>query len=331
MARRRYNPSQRRDFHGRWTAGSQAGKKTATGNTRRYDAYLAKQSSIKQAKRKSTIKKIAFGAVVVGAASAGVLAGRRTQPKGNPNSPSGLSPSRPVVTQMPVRPAAGKSSPVKKMEMPKPRTNPVASKPVDLKDFQGARVSLVRTRKKANPTSSPSKTPVVTGVSTVKSEAALKNIKTPKPKANPASNPVPTPGALVTEDGKKVSIVRGLNDKERVAIQQRAAQANKRLREMEKKAGINVGAEERRKFDKANAGKRTKSEAATAREAAKAAQRRSDMSKAIQASVGATAMTGTLSRKERAENRYATILESMLSGGKTLNRTQRKFLKDYGV
>lgn len=344
MAKRRYNPSQKRDFHGRWTKGSagskasgstslarRSGVSSSTGNTRRYDAYLAKQASIKQAKRKSAIKKALVSAALVGATATGVYVGRRSQPKSNSNSPSGLSPSRSVVTDLPKRPVVGGSAPAKKVETSKPRRQPVSAKPAQLKDFQGAKVSLARSKTKANPTSSPAKTPAVTGVSTVKGEAALKKARAPKPKANPTSNPVPTPGALLTEDGKRVSVVRGLNDKERASLQQRAAEANRRLRELEKKAGVNVGAEERKKFDKANAGKRTKSEAATAREAAKAAQRRSDMSKAIQASAGATAMASKLSRRERAESRYVDILESMLAGGKALNRTQRKFLKDYGV
>jgi hypothetical protein len=173
---------------------------------------------------------------------------------------------------------------------------------------------------------------VTTGVGTVKAERAMVSLKRtgPKPKSNPSGNPVPTPGMLVTEDGKSVKAVKGLNDAERIRLENNAIKATRELAKLEKKAGVNVGSQARKEFDKKNAEKRTKAQAQRDRQEAKRIARRQDMSKAIRQSMSASNIMGSkMSTRDKAEARYATILENMLDSGTTLNRQQRTFLRDY--
>lgn len=350
MARRRkYNPSQKRDFHGRWATGSLGGLKTtgaapikrsssvvsATGgNTKRYDAFLAKQAQQKSAARRTNIKRAALGAVVVGAAGAGAYIGSRGKNKGTKDAPLGNVAHVPVKSQGPTVPFIGKITEPTKMETAPSPSRTVSTAPVHAKAVNGTEVKPTKPVAKPNPTSSPVAAKVTSGVSTVQSERELVSLKrkTPKVKSNPTSNPIPTPGALITEDGKHVKIVKGLNDAERIRLENNAVKAASDLHKLEKKAGVNVGSTARRDFDKKNKAKRTKAQAKLDANEAARLKRREDMSKAISDSFGAGAVVkATGSRRDRAEARYVSILENMLNGGTALNRSQRKFLKDYGV
>lgn len=344
MARRRkYNPSQKRDFHGRWATGSLAGLKTtgaspiartATGNTKRYDAFLAKQAQQKQMARRTNLKRAALGAAIVSAAGAGAYIGSRGNNKGTKNVPLGNVAHIPVKSQGPKAPFIGKITEPKKMAAAPSPSRTVSPTPVRAKAVNGTEVKSSKPVAKPNPTSSPVAAKVTSGVSTVQSERAIVDLKRkgPKPKSNPTSNPVPTPGALVTEDGKHVRVVKGLNDAERIRLENNAVKAAADLARLEKKAGVNVGSTARRDFDRKNATRRTKAQAKLDANEAKRVQRREEMSKAIHDSFGAGAvLRATGSRRDRAEARYATILENMMDGGTALNRGQRKFLKDYGV
>lgn len=346
--RRRYNPSQKRDYHGRWAAGSLSGSqasgasnisrggspavRAATGNTRRYDAYLAKQAEQKAAARKTTIKRVATGAAILAAAGTGAYLGSRNKSSGTKDTPLGNVAHFPVKSETPKVPVVGNGSTPKKMEVSASTPRKVSPAPVVSKAVAGTTVVVKKPVAKANPTASPVATPVTSGVSSVKAEGAMVSLvrKGPKPKSNPSGNPVPTPGALVTEDGQSVKVVKGLNDAERIRLENNAVNAARKLADMEKKAGVNVGSTARRDFDKKNKAKRTKSEAAKARKDEQAAKRRKEMSKHIQSTMGVQAVAGSkMSSKEKAEARYATILENMMDSGTALNRKQRTFLKDY--
>jgi hypothetical protein len=345
MARRRkFNPSQKRDFHGRWTAGSPASGasrisrsaggvvRSSTGNTRRYDAYLAQQAAQKQAARRSAVKKVVLGAAIVGAAGAGAYVGSRGKSKSTKDSPLGSVSHLPIKKEIVKVPIVGRSSTPKRLETTASTPRTVSSSPVVARAINGTEIKRQRPVAKANPTSSPVQAPVTHGVSTIKAEAARVSLKRtgPKPKSNPAGNPISTPGLLVTEDGKRVKVVKGLADKERIEIERRAVAAASKLAALEKKAGVNAGSQARRDFDKKNAAKRTKSQAARDRKDKQAAARRDEMSKAIRDSFGSQAvLKGSGSRRDRAEARYATILENMMESGTSLNRKQRTFLKDY--
>jgi len=304
------------------------------GNTKRYDAFLAKQAQQKQAARRTNIKRAALGAVVVGAAGAGAYIGSRGNNKGTKDAPLGNVAHVPVKSKGPKAPFIGKITEPTKMETAPSPSRTVSPAPVHAKAVNGTEVKPSKPTAKSNPTSSPVAAKVTTGVATVQSERALVDLKRkgPKPKSNPTSNSVPTPGALITEDGKHVTVVKGLNDAERIRLENNAVAAAKKLADLEKKAGVNVGSQARRDFEKKNKAKRTKAQAKLDANEAIRLKRREDMSKAIQDSFGAGAVVkATGSRRDRAEARYVSILENMMDRGTALNRAQRKFLKDYGV
>lgn len=342
MARRRYNPNQKRDRNGKWTKGSLSGSRvgssttisrsSSTGNTRRYDAYLAKQAAQKQQARKTAIKRVVLGAAVLGAAGAGVYVGSRNGSSNARQSPANPVRNLRVESQGPKVPVVGRSTTPKKMETSAGSLRKVAAGPVVSKSTAGTRVTPSKPVAKSNPASAPIAAQVTSGVGTVKAERAMVSLKRTgsKPKPNPSGNPVPTPGALVTEDGKSVKVVKGLNDAERIRLENNALKAKRELAALEKKAGVNVGSQARRDFDKKNAEKRTKSQAQKDRAEAKRIKRREDMSKAIQQSMSVSNVIGSkMSTRDKAEARYATILENMMESGSPLNRKQRTFLKEY--
>jgi len=335
MARRRYNPAQKRARNGQWAKGSLSGVKasTATGNTKRYDAFLAKQAQQKSAARKTAIKRAALGAALVGAAGAGAYIGSRGNNKGAKEGPLGNVAHVPVKSQGPERPVVGKITKPTKMETTASPVRATSSEPVRAKAVNGTEIKRTKPAAKTNPVSNPVSAQVTSGVGTVKAERAMVSLKKgPKPKSNPSGNPVPTPGALVTEDGQNVKVVKGLNDAERIRLENNAVEAAAKLAKLEKQAGVNVGSQARKDFDKKNKAKRTKAQAKLEASEAKRVKRREEMSQAIQNSFGAGAVANfTGSRRDRAEARYATLLENMMDSGTSLNRSQRKFLRDYGV
>lgn len=83
---------------------------------------------------------------------------------------------------------------------------------------------------KNDATQSPKATPVTGGVSTVKAEAAMQKVKTPKAKANPTANPTPT--KTVMSDGVTVKSVTQMSKEERAELYKRGAEARQKLADL---------------------------------------------------------------------------------------------------
>lgn len=332
---RRFNPSQKRGYHGRWVRGSGAGAATKVVTGGQSKQYAAFQASQKSAARKARIKKVAVGAAVLGVAGAGVYAASR---KGSAHG--GVVrhvPTQPLHTQGPKVPVAGRATHATPISLVRASV-PKRSSPAQLKVLQGGKMPSKpampsKSTAKPNGVHNPVANPAVHAGS-VSTVAAMKSVQKvsltrqkPKNKAG-VQNPSPTPGAMLTEDGKKVVVVRGLQDARRIELERRAVKANRSLAEMEKKAGVNVGAKERAKFEaeyKRNiADKQAKRDAVTAASDAKRIARRENFSATVAAQIGAQAIIG--SRADRVEERYLSLLQKHVDSGKRLPPKQRKIL-----
>lgn len=158
------------------------------------------------------------------------------------------------------------------------------------------------------------------------------NLIRKKPKSKPNGIPGFSGDPSVTEDGKRVRLTSSKTDSERLSTRKAAISANQRLHEMEKKAGVNVGAEARAKeAKKAAIPKRaTKSEAALERNRKLLDAKVSANREAFKANVtsAAQAMAGKqLSHSARVEERYLSLLQKHVDSGKRLPIPQRRILE----
>lgn len=270
--RRRFNPAEPRDIHGKWVKGSGAtsrasyksgsyaarGTRTysqpvryaqparrATTHSRQYSAYLAKQAAQQQAiqkkaKRNAVIKKAAVGAAILGAAGAGAYLGYRGG-AGRSNGFAGgkvhdLSKHR-IGNPIIVHPA-GRPQVLKETVTPRPN-NVLALPKGRVRGKAGAASNTLGTitaGHKAQGILGPGKNRSLNKVVVAKSGAlgviALGSGKQKKAKGLPG-NPIKTP--KVVNDSIAYQ-VRGANDPNRVLINDRRIAQNKVINDLVRNA-----------------------------------------------------------------------------------------------
>lgn len=343
--RRRYNPKQKRDSHGQWTRGNPATVSTRTQTGQAARAQYAAAYKKKQA-RKTAVKRVAAGLGI--AAVAGATVYGLTRPAGTFKRNKTAPPGSASVASAPVAKSTGVSKPISKAPTkPGPMVVKASAKAPSRrlagqpsgKNFQAtnaqkqAEVKVPSATKvavatpapsaKKNPTSNPVKTPTVHAgaVSSVKDStpATAPKAKTPKkPNKAGVQDPVATPVKVTKPTGNYVK-------------------ANQQMVRAMRQAGLQPGAGVGRmnndgKFVKtarseevANRVEKDHMSAIHGQRTAKNDAKRAEMAKAIR-STPVVSSGGT--RRERAETRYASILEGHKARGGTLSRSQRKFLSD---